>query len=277
MANVVEEFKRDIMFKSGGRFTPRKSLLVKNAEKLNSKRDMRKKFIKSNSPTYKTSRVKKGANGMPMFTSYESINPQLEEFRIDNPFKDLGFISKSVSEKSTKTTPVQKEATELKKEDKMEAPVFRGNQVIPIKKVYHSMTGDKKEFINTMRPLFSKSLQDLGLDTKYADYLVAQSALESGWGKSQSGKFNLGGIKGKGTVRKTREVINGKDIYINDSFRDFQDLQDYANYHVGLLNNKRYNAFNGGDFSSNVANGGYATDPKYKATLDKMYEQVSKT
>ena len=41
--------------------------------------------------------------------------------------------------------------------------------------------------------------------------LVAQSALESNWGKSQSGKFNFGGIKGKGTIRKTREVIKWKE------------------------------------------------------------------
>lgn len=35
--------------KLGGKFTPKKSQLVKNAEELNSKRDMRKKLIKGTS------------------------------------------------------------------------------------------------------------------------------------------------------------------------------------------------------------------------------------
>lgn len=37
------------MFRIGGKFTPKKSQIVKNAEELNSKRDMRKKLIKGTS------------------------------------------------------------------------------------------------------------------------------------------------------------------------------------------------------------------------------------
>ena len=42
------------------------------------------------------------------------------------------------------------------------------------------------------------------------------------------------------------EDISFIGVCINDSFRDFKDINDYANYHVSLLNNKRYNAFNSG-------------------------------
>ena len=65
-------------------------------------------------------------------------------------------------------------------------------------------------------------------------------------------------------------------IYINDSFRDFKDINDYANYHVSLLNNKRYQAFSGGDFIDRVVKGGYATDPNYKRALSNVYNQIAK-
>ena len=52
-------------------------------------------------------------------------------------------------------------------------------------------------------------------------------------------------------------------------------INDYANYHVSLLNNKRYQAFNG-DFIDSVVRGGYATDPNYKNALTNVYNQIAK-
>ena len=71
------------------------------------------------------------------------------------------------------------------------------------------------------------------------------------------------------------EDISFIGVYINDSFRDFKDIDDYANYHVSLLNNKRYNAFTG-DFIDRVVKGGYATDPNYKKALSNVYNQIAK-
>lgn len=72
------------------------------------------------------------------------------------------------------------------------------------------------------------------------------------------------------------EDISFIGVYINDSFRDFKDIDDYANYHVSLLNNKRYQAFSGGDFIDRVVKGGYATDPNYKRALSNVYNQIAK-
>ena len=130
-----------------------------------------------------------------------------------------------------------------------------------------------KEFVSTMRDTFRKKLEEKGLNPNYADSLVAQAALESAWGKSTSGKNNYGGIKGKGTTRRTREVINGKSTYINDSFRDFNSLDEYADYQVNLLNGPRYKAFSG-DFISRVVKGGYATDPNYKNIFNSVLKRV---
>ena len=72
------------------------------------------------------------------------------------------------------------------------------------------------------------------------------------------------------------EDISFIGVYVNDSFRDFKDINDYANYHVSLLNNKRYQAFSGGDFIDRVVKGGYATDPNYKKALSNVYNQIAK-
>lgn len=101
---------------------------------------------------------------------------------------------------------------------------------------------NKDEFKATMLPIYAKILSQMGLNTAYAKMLVAQDGLESAWGTKPSGKFNFGGIKGTGSIKRTREVIDGKDVYINDSFRDFASLEDYAKYKISLLNNNRYKA-----------------------------------
>lgn len=134
----------------------------------------------------------------------------------------------------------------------------------------------KNEFKATMLPIYERILSQMGLNTAYAKALVAQDGLESAWGTKPSGKFNFGGIKGKGSVKRTREVINGKDVYINDSFRDFDSLEDYAKYKISLLNNNRYKAFTGdiSGFADRVFRGGYATDPKYADTLKRVIASV---
>lgn len=130
----------------------------------------------------------------------------------------------------------------------------------------------KNEFKATMLPIYERILSQMGLNAAYAKALVAQDGLESAWGTKPSGKFNFGGIKGKGSVKRTREVINGKDVYINDSFRDFDSLEDYAKYKISLLNNNRYKAFTGdiAGFADRVSKGGYATDPRYADTLKRI-------
>ena len=130
----------------------------------------------------------------------------------------------------------------------------------------------KKDFKDTMLPIYERLLKSKGLNPAFAKSLVAQDGLESAWGSKPAGLYNFGGIKGKGTTKRTREVINGKDVYINDQFRNFKSLKDYANFKIDLLNNKRYNAFSGDikEFANRVHRGGYATDPRYANILNQV-------
>ena len=259
----------------GRRFKFKDSPLVRNAKALNNKRDMRKKFMKSDRPTYTNNRVKKGQRGLK-FVSYEPVETPSLKFPEVDIFSPYYFPDNEQTYKVDVLPETNKEVEkveEVKEEPKQETPIVKPTTNIKFKTT--------KDFIDTMKPIYESILTSKGIDKSYADYLVAQAALESNWGKSQSGKNNLSGIKliasqkgkGLGTVRRTREVINGKDVYINDEFRDFDSLEDFANYHVNLLNNKRYNAFSG-DFISSVVKGGYATDPKYKNVLTSVYNQI---
>lgn len=276
---IISKRKGGSLTSDGRRFKFKDSPLVRNSKALNNKRDMRKKFMKSDRPTYSNNKVRKGANGL-QFVSYQQIDtPDIEfpEVNIFSPYYMPKIETSNIEEPIVENIP-QKPQEPVSNIQKIQEVQPEPKQKPLTSNIKFKTTND---FIQIMKPIYESVLQNKGLDKKYADYLVAQAALESNWGKSQSGKNNLSGIKviasqkgkGLGTVRKTREVINGKDVYINDEFRDFNSLEDFANYHVDLLNNKRYKAFNG-DFISSVVKGGYATDPKYKNLLTRIYNQI---
>jgi len=113
-----------------------------------------------------------------------------------------------------------------------------------------------------------------------ASVLLAQSALESGWGGhvKNNAYFGIKGISpsGKSASFGTTEVINGKVIHIKDTFRAYADYDESADDYGRFLNeNKRYkSAFDyinqPDEFITEVANAGYATDPNYASKLIKL-------
>lgn len=72
----------------GRRFKFKDSTLVKNSKTLNNKRDMRKKFMKSDRPTYSNNRVRKGQEGL-RFTRYDVI--ERPTLNMDNTFEEYRF------------------------------------------------------------------------------------------------------------------------------------------------------------------------------------------
>lgn len=82
-SNKWYSIKESLEYKIGGRFTPKKSQLVKNAESQNTKRDMRKKFIKSDRATYTNNKVRKnqeGGNILPEII----VTPNTYSFKSNN-------------------------------------------------------------------------------------------------------------------------------------------------------------------------------------------------
>lgn len=108
------------------------------------------------------------------------------------------------------------------------------------------------------------------------EFIIAQAALESGWGKSIKGNA-LFGIKGEGQTFTTHEYIDGKKVVMEDSFRAYdswgESIKDY-----GDLLKRRYagthGAKTGEEFFTGLKEGGYATDPKYVQSLTRVLEST---
>ena len=118
---------------------------------------------------------------------------------------------------------------------------------------------------------------------KYPQLVSAQWALESGWGSALSAKNNFFGIKatsGESSAnQKTREVVNGKDIYINANFKNFETPQD-AVEHLVTQWYKDYKGYKGvnnagspNEAAAMLKSEGYATDPTYPQKLIELMQK----
>jgi flagellum-specific peptidoglycan hydrolase FlgJ len=135
----------------------------------------------------------------------------------------------------------------------------------------------KDAFIAAYTPIAKEVAEDLGVSHKI---VLAQAALESGWGKSVKGN-GLMGIKSHGEEGDvdvvTHEVVNGKRVKITDSFRQYDSPEDsIRGYGKFLKANSRYKHFlragaeNEDAQLSALQSSGYATDPMYSQKLKNI-------
>ena len=141
-----------------------------------------------------------------------------------------------------------------------------------------------EDFIRDSWPHAKRAGQALGIDPKV---IVAQSALETGWGKkvhvNQQGEnsYSLFGIKagadwtGKKVQFNTLEFRSGVMNRERASFRAYDSLsesyQDYVNF---LQKNPRYqkvvDASSAKDYAVQLQKAGYATDPQYSEKIERI-------
>ncbi|MER1948014.1 flagellar assembly peptidoglycan hydrolase FlgJ [Stutzerimonas stutzeri] len=148
--------------------------------------------------------------------------------------------------------------------------------------------GSPEEFIATMMPMAEKAARRLGVEPRY---LVAQAALETGWGKSMirqkdgSNSHNLFGIKatnwsGESAMARTTEYVNGRAVKQVEGFRAYASFEQSFDDFVSLLQNSdRYqSAVNaGGDserFVRELQKAGYATDPQYARKVSQIARRM---
>src|SRR5690606_1645192 len=159
--------------------------------------------------------------------------------------------------------------------------------VVPGKKHFSS----PEEFITTMLPMAEKAAERLGVEPRY---LVAQAALETGWGKSMirqrdgSNSHNLFGIKatgwqGESASATTTEYVNGKATRQVAGSRAYDSFEQRFNDFVSLLEyNDRYRtaiqvASSTGDserFVKELQKAGYATDPQYARKISQIARKM---
>ncbi|MBN9227912.1 MULTISPECIES: flagellar assembly peptidoglycan hydrolase FlgJ [Legionella] len=174
-------------------------------------------------------------------------------------------------EKSTTDKPVNSNAisTMPVKEEKQDKP-----------------TTTIDEFVKSIWPQAKQAASAIGLDPKI---LMAQAALETGWGKfvtkdidgtSSNNLFNIksGDSKEFDSVNvKTTEYIADTPIKMNASFRKYPSVEQSFNDYISLIKeNERYqtalaSTSNPELYVNELHKAGYATDPNYGTKILSIY------
>ena len=135
---------------------------------------------------------------------------------------------------------------------------------------------DKTQFLRTYLPYARSVSEQTGIAP---EVVLAQTALETGWGKSApSGNFF--GIKGSGQTLPTQEFRNGQMVTENAGFRSYASPADsFTDYAKLMMNNKRYAPVLGAQGADAqieaLGKSGYATDPNYAAKLSQIKNSIN--
>lgn len=150
-------------------------------------------------------------------------------------------------------------------------------------------TSDRISFVKSMQPYAEQAASQLGVSS---DTLIAQAALETGWGQhipaggDGTSSLNLFGVKagagwnGAAVNAQTTEYGGVSPSSVSQPFRAYSSVQQGVNDYVTLLQrHPRYQQAlgSGADvhaFASALTRGGYATDPSYAQKLQATAASV---
>ncbi|WP_284202404.1 flagellar assembly peptidoglycan hydrolase FlgJ [Psychromonas marina] len=190
-------------------------------------------------------------------------------------------------------------AVDLNKPDKMQPSLPAFNQPVintakPVaeleSRVENKPFTDQKSFIETLMPYAKKAAKALGISP---EVLVAQSALETGWGKKvinnsdNQSSFNLFNIKahrswqGDKVAKDSLEVENGIGVKRRSDFRAYDNYeQSFADYGKFISTNQRYQealqqGTNADRYIEEIQKAGYATDPQYADKIKQIMNNES--
>ncbi|WP_312743669.1 flagellar assembly peptidoglycan hydrolase FlgJ [Cedecea neteri] len=150
------------------------------------------------------------------------------------------------------------------------------------------LTGDSKDFLAQLSLPARLASQQSGVPHHL---ILAQAALESGWGQRQIRRengepsFNIFGVKATGSWKgptteiTTTEYENGEAKKVKAKFRVYSSYLEALSDYVGVLSrNPRYAAVTQAATAEQGAqalqNAGYATDPQYARKLTSMIQQL---
>ena len=245
-------------------------------------------FVKSSRPTYKR-RVKKAQEGIK-FATYTPVEVNQTDYRdltsIDNPFNEFNFATTY----DKPTALVVPETTETKNEVETESePVVVNNPTPPVvvnKPTQNVSTSTTWRSPYKDRAKWTKDLSDayrkVGITNDNAiRMLLAQDALESGWGRSAQGKYNFGNLT-TGSSWKGNYVVgndkNAKGEAIKQKFRAYESMDDYAKDKIQFLKrlydfdeNDDINKFVAKLTGANKGKRKYAENVKYANLLTNVY------
>lgn len=161
----------------------------------------------------------------------------------------------------------------------------------------------QKDFIKTYKPFALETERKTGISHLF---ILAQSALETGWGKRSPGNMMFGVKASISTPPEKRQLVQTTEILANDKakfpviisiekrpdskfkyivkdwFRKYDSPEESFTDHANLfMNNKRYAKAllvrsDPYKFAEEVANAGYATEPTYAERLKGVIRTIEK-
>lgn len=142
-------------------------------------------------------------------------------------------------------------------------------------------SAQSRSFAQQLAPLLKEAGRQLGVAPKI---LLAQAALETGWGRSVAGN-NIFGVKagsswsGSSTTTMTHEFEEGRMVPREAAFRAYPSVDAAVQDYVALIGGSpRYqSALGAGDdaaaYARGLVAGGYATDNEYAQKLQAVASQ----
>lgn len=147
-----------------------------------------------------------------------------------------------------------------------------------------------EQFVRQLQPYAEQAAKELGVEPKA---ILAQAALESGWGRSLiktrdgESSFNVFNIKadkswqGQQAKVSTLEFDHGVAQKVNAGFRTYGSFKESFNDYVDFIkSNPRYQqalkqAGNTQRYMHELQQAGYATDPRYAEKVMSIYQSNS--
>lgn len=197
--------------------------------------------------------------------------------------KGLGLADLLTRQLLGKAAPEAADPATIQKLSRAPRPAVDVDNQPPMKSA--ERPSDANAFVDALTPHAEKAAKELGIPARV---LVAQAALETGWGKKQirnadgSDSHNLFGIKasqgwdGATTNALTYEYEGGEKHRERADFRSYASVGEAFDDYVRFIkDNPRYAAaLRSGGSASQYAQGlqkaGYATDPAYAAKIARI-------
>ncbi|MBD5806274.1 LysM peptidoglycan-binding domain-containing protein [Limosilactobacillus walteri] len=190
--------------------------------------------------------------------------------------------SQASSTVASAATPASSQASEQKQATPATPQATSASQenTTDLNSLHFSNNASQQAFIQSVAP---GAIEGWNKYKVLPSVTVAQAIVESGWGRSglSTQAHNLFGIKGSyngnSITMRTREVYNGRSVYVNANFRAYANNSESVADHGRFLNvNSRYrNLLGDTDYASvarKLRQDGYATDPNYASTLIRFVQ-----
>ncbi|MFK8068118.1 MAG: flagellar assembly peptidoglycan hydrolase FlgJ [Gammaproteobacteria bacterium] len=242
--------------------------------------------LKNQMPT-----IEKGVNGFGPSAQTLFNHTGLFNHQLDSSIKEK--VNNNLEQYLQRRRMTVRPIIDLKNQSQNETiydQVKRSDSINRTSSVERTKFKSPEEFIHTMRPHAERAAKAIGVNP---DLLVAQAALETGWGKKMiknkdgSNSHNLFGIKsgssweGKSVNVKSLEYRNGVAKREASDFRTYNSFEESFKDYVDFIKNQpRYDnavnrAGNSKAYIRALQNSGYATDPQYANKVINIMKRES--